>query len=142
MEILKYNQFNESVKYNIFKDNKSRSYYFKINEFDYKVTITKNESNIEYPWIGFKAKHKADKMEIYYDMDIITNNSLYQLTEVIKDILNKDYDTNKNNIKGYTFSTKQNKKGNQRIILYKRYLQQMNWNIEETGTPNHFIIHK
>lgn len=114
----------------------TRTYEFSTEKFDYQVNIIKNEVDSFYPYLGFKAK-KQEEPSFNFDMDIITNDNIYKVTNIIRQIIEHDSQTHQD--KGYTISTSLNKKGNQRMNFYRRILT-TSFNIEPTDTPNRFII--
>jgi len=118
----------ENLKYEFNKNNNERQYYFSTDLYDYKVSIINNESQIKFPWLGFKAK-KKEEIDFFYDSDIITNDNIYVVFNTLCNIIFEDF--NKNNNEGYLFSVRQNKKGKQRANIYKKILTKHNWLVIE-----------
>lgn len=116
-----------------------RSYLFSTNEWDYRVSVYANDTNPDFPYFGFKAKEKGSS-DFHYDMGIVTNDDIYQVVNQVSGFLKKDRESN--DVKGYSISTLQNKKGNQRINFYIRQLTRDGWDIDShpSGYPNHLII--
>ena len=114
-----------------------REYTFTTNEWDYKVSVLKNNSNGDYPWVGFKAK-KNGEMDFNYDMSVITNDDIHGVMDTIRDIINTDYEQNNNS--GYSFSfIGDARKSSQRLNLYRRYLK--GWDLtEDEGVFNNAYI--
>ena len=117
----------------------AREYYFSTDNWDYIVEVHDNEANPDFPYFGFKAKKKS-LPDFSYDMDVVTNDNIYEVIIHVSDILKEDRE--KHNVEGYSISTFQNKKGSQRIAFYKKILQRDGWNIESdpSGYPNHLVI--
>ncbi|CAG7580408.1 MAG: hypothetical protein SLAVMIC_00400 [uncultured marine phage] len=124
-----------------FKD-KERYYLFSSDNWDYRISVSPNGSG--YPWFGFRAR-KSDEEFGWYDVDIITNDNIWEVIETVGDILEND--RIKYKVKGYTFSNKQNKKGRQRAEFYKRFLSRNGWKFESPsgdpfGSADQYIITK
>lgn len=134
---MKYFKTLESYKWNISSYHKEneRIYYFESEEWMYKVTISKNNNNSNFPYLGFRAKQENDFL---FDMSVITNDNMYEVMKTIIDIIEYDYNTN-NNI-GYTFSLTGDKK-NKREMLYRRLLKDY-WDINYIEDENKFLIKK
>lgn len=116
-----------------------RDYYFDSEMWSYKVSVSKNDSKPQFPYVGFKAK-KIDDVDFNYDMSVITNDSVYQVMDTIKEILNYDY--NKHNNEGYKFSFVGDKhKANQRLNLYMRILED-SWEIDYDEQNNQYYLTK
>lgn len=122
--------------YEYVNDSKGKVYYFSTDSWDYQVNIIHNDYESSFPYLNFKAK-KIGESNFSFDTDIVTNDNMYSVIGTIKSILEKDIQTS--SYEGYTFSTAQNKKGNQRINLYKRIIPP-NWNIVQTDIPNRIKI--
>lgn len=116
-----------------------RNYFFDSEIWSYKVGISDNVNRPLYPYVGFKAK-KIDDVDYNYDMSVITNDSVYQVMDTIKEILNYDY--NNNNNEGYKFSfTGDKQKAGQRLNLYMRMLEE-SWNIDYDEENNQYFLTK
>lgn len=116
-----------------------RDYYFSTSEWDYRVEVYENQNNTDFPYFGFKAKSK-DESDFSYDMAVVTNDDIYKVIKKVGDIL-KD-DQNKNGVTGYSISSLNNKKGDQRFNFYIKQLTNSGWEISQdpSGYPNHVII--
>lgn len=116
-----------------------RDYFFKSNVWSYKVGISENVNNKSLPYVGFKAKKIGD-LDFNYDMSVVTNDSVYQVMDTIKEILNYDYNNNDN--EGYKFSFIGDKhKSAQRLNLYMRILDEA-WSVDYDDENNQYILTK
>lgn len=118
-------------------DYQKRDYYFESSDWEYRVSVKENIFNSKYPYIGFRAK-KEDWP--FYDMDILTNDNIYEVGETIMDIIDKDIQKYKND--GYTFSfSGDSKKSKQKLELYKRWFKN-NWELSFDNKNNHYLVKK
>jgi hypothetical protein len=114
-----------------------RIYLFDSENWQYKVSIIENIKNEKFPYVGFRAKKEDD---YFYDMSIITNDSVYKVMKTIQNII--IYDINTYNNFGYTFSfTGDSKKSKQRLELYKKIFSNM-FTIIYDNINNHYIVKK
>jgi hypothetical protein len=124
---------------------------FKVDEFDYQVTFNLFQKDDRFYAFGFKAKHES---EDNYQHDMLTNKNVYKVMETISKILGDFYNKRKEQIisdlkrfnvdedrwnllfKGFVFSlrSKDIKKNEQRLLLYKRYMSKYGFSVyEENG---------
>ena len=81
----------ESNLYNILHSEKNRhseTFFFKVDEYDYRVSFDKFSKDDRYFAFGFKAKHQDSD---YYDFDILTNKNVFRVMQTMADIIEKFY---------------------------------------------------
>jgi len=115
-----------------------RKYFIVFEGIDYEISFRKNDYNDfkGYDSVAFKVKIDG---EYFYDFDkVINTNNWSRFSKLLVNVIKHDF-TN-NNIDGYSFSTMNNKKGNQRILLYKRLITSMGCKILKEYDEQNKII--